>query len=1271
MRARSMPKKTGIASSRFSSATSRKKMKNVVNSVFSSQITGRSCHSAKKLPRDVYLRLEKSSNGMVALCRSLEESWQAQNLESCRSILKSISRNIKDTPNINHQPNRDYFLLCGGDMLLMEIILSSFGKHRRTAGQGVEFRERTSTEHGLSRFHGGRANIDEARMPSASSTSDGNRTLFFLWDQCLEILRELCMSSAFFSENFSVHREFLVCLFGLMEEKSTFNSAALLAEEMLGVREETLSLADVPNFAALVKNLSFNQLAYFCRVLAMVVFEPEDRAPEVSALQKGADPTERAEREADLAVADRNHEVLLDIPEILPRLVHLLEELNEVEEGGEEMETEWEFTDDELGNVEDEDAAVAALSEVTMGILGLGEGRRGERGGARQGAGSEEDEEMRESEDDESGDARAGMEVDGEIEIGDRQEGGRGGGEQLGGSDDSEHDTEGGEDGRATAVGEQRGAGGVGGVGGGGGFWQGLFRWADDGTGGRQTANRNPLWTGLGLFGSRNTQNQATNSTRDQRPVAPLPPQNAHIESAHAPNDSDLGGENGHRAQAAPTERPTTNVSIPNQNVRGDGNGARGRGEGDGIATGGENTARRGNRPNLLPGTRVMVFVGNPPQFLGEVVEEELGQMWNAGHFTMVRAADLDLPEGAALGNVAVAFMNRGDPSAWPLSPMHHVEVLFVLCALCGGKRKEAVQERLVELGLVRLLAKLFDLLDWSAPQPSVPEPHGIHGPGCACNPKSALKIQYLRLVHNFCDRDGPNLTIKHLLAGRLPSTSSAAATTPFHRGQAIRGILGSFSRHERGSLEQGSSQEGGAEGGGMKKEKSGLMVKIIEVLMKEPADSVYRFWLASCVEAFLRGSDPIDQEYVAVTGLMEHLVAEVLDGSSGFKCAASLQIDFDLLGELIKFNPRMFAHLNKILHGSKLTRFIEVLVSNLVDSNVFIRSIVLSLEYFHSGVPTPPYAGCCRSPPPPPSLSPLPSSIPPNPLTPPPSSIALAAVKVHGGTEELPEREEMNGESTSGTSQRDEGAGGRLSGRLPKAKGKEKVQEGAMVDSRPLAKEQREERRVEKVEFDDDACQLAIFMRVNDVQLLRDLMGVVRLGDINQDNICVLNTALIFFIFAHRKGNLISFLRDLRAADNNTSSSSISMNNETRSALLHSPASASSFPLSSPPPPSDSFDPFRKPRPDSTASVLKNFRALLDFWREYYMRKRGRDCASLQYSTNIPFSEWLGVVELLSSDSDSPTSLLYVEPDPDSISQQTSSSSCLALPLEPPPRRC
>lgn len=41
---------------------------------------------------------------------------------------------------------------------------------------------------------------------------------------------------------------------------------------------------------------------------------------------------------------------------------------------------------------------------------------------------------------------------------------------------------------------------------------------------------------------------------------------------------------------------------------------------------------------------------------------------------------------------------------------------------------------------------------------------------------------------------------------------------------------------------------------------------------------------------------------------------------------------------------------------------------------------------------------------------------------------------------------------------------------------------------------------------------------------------------------------------------------------------------------------------------------------------VMKNFRELLWFWQEYYLR-RGRDRLSLEFSSHIPFRYWQTVV--------------------------------------------
>ena len=68
----------------------------------------------------------------------------------------------------------------------------------------------------------------------------------------------------------------------------------------------------------------------------------------------------------------------------------------------------------------------------------------------------------------------------------------------------------------------------------------------------------------------------------------------------------------------------------------------------------------------------------------------------------------------------------------------------------------------LVTLALVPTLARMLRRLRWGKASERELPPHARpHGPGCQCNPESTPKVQYLRLVHNFCDRDGDNLANK------------------------------------------------------------------------------------------------------------------------------------------------------------------------------------------------------------------------------------------------------------------------------------------------------------------------------------------------------------------------------------------------------------------------------------------------------------------------------------------------------------------------------
>jgi Trpc4-associated protein len=242
---------------------------------------------------------------------------------------------------------------------------------------------------------------------------------------------------------------------------------------------------------------------------------------------------------------------------------------------------------------------------------------------------------------------------------------------------------------------------------------------------------------------------------------------------------------------------------------------------------------------------------------------------------------------------------------------------------------------------------------------------------------------------------------------------------------------------------------------------------------------------MASCIEAFLRGSEPIFQKFVAKSGMLEYLVDDIV--ADGPKVQGSLQTSFDLLGELVKFNREIFSSFNQLLTGEKLPKFLSNVITHLVDSNVFLRGMVLSMERF---------------------------------------------------TEE--------DRTKSGTP-----------GHTPYA-------------------------------FAE--CKIAQFLDQNWFRLVKDLMTVVSIDNINQENICCVNTTMVFCIYARRKGHLRSFIQDIRVEE-------------------------------------ESYRVGRMSVPP--IFVTANFQKLLWFWHEYYLL-RGKDCLSLEYTSQISFGEWTSTYEVL-----------------------------------------
>ena len=356
---------------------------------------------------------------------------------------------------------------------------------------------------------------------------------------------------------------------------------------------------------------------------------------------------------------------------------------------------------------------------------------------------------------------------------------------------------------------------------------------------------------------------------------------------------------------------------------------------------------------------------------------------------------------------------------------------------------------------------------------------------------------------------------------------------------------------------------------------RSGLLSNIISTLLEQAEDSPYRFWLSSCLESWLRGSSEDEQVYCAKSGLIDFLVDYVLGNK--LHCAGNLQTAFDLLGELCKGNIVTLQMVLQTMDEERFERLMSVVISNLVDSNVFIRALLLTTERI--------------------SLS---------------QRIAQGSILYRKQTTSSSSTGEYNGSNDNDEESDDESD--------EKKKGVYYFWYHELSDEQheiffkcPTTLSQREigwsyrpEESCRSIGIHltcnipkrpNSIARLSCFLIENQTSFLRGLLRVVDLHNINHENICCLNTALLLSIFAHRRGQLNSLIEKLQET------------------------------------------------PDFN-DILVNFRQLLWFWNEYYSH-RNKDRISLEFSSHLPFSEWWRVVQYLSSKNGLPSTVFWLPKSP------------------------
>ena len=326
----------------------------------------------------------------------------------------------------------------------------------------------------------------------------------------------------------------------------------------------------------------------------------------------------------------------------------------------------------------------------------------------------------------------------------------------------------------------------------------------------------------------------------------------------------------------------------------------------------------------------------------------------------------------------------------------YQIEMFFILSTLLGSKRKIDVQDKLSQLNIIELLSSYLEYMEWGNiysknQRPSFNEENiniqddtAYHGNGCNCDCDSALKIQYLRLIYSFCCRDSENLEnklklftekdikifleagymdlIKLILRDKYLFYKNNSKTKFNNEFLELIKILKLDDESEVRRLNKKyinieslifkicspSNIKNLIQIYNRNDKEMGLFNKLIFKYMQECYFSSARFWISSCIEVMLRGNNTFLQTYTIYSGLLFCLINDILYGKQDKN--QTLQISFDILGELVKFNRCSFLVLDYCFcDNTEFIEFTKKILSKdtLIDSNVFLRSIILSIYSF------------------------------------------------------------------------------------------------------------------------------------------------------------------------------------------------------------------------------------------------------------------------------------------------------------------------------------
>jgi hypothetical protein len=262
------------------------------------------------LNQQIRSKINENFSNISTLVNNLRTAMSRQDWNQISTATHTLITHLLDTNNqydslssfsnkVTHvkKEEREFFVLLGGMNLLFQFLCPPLS-------QATDARHMNPTQ--LQRYS-------------------------IFWNEVLVLLREICYSVPNLANQIFSDTQ-IVFLFTMLSHDSLFDCAINLLEEILAIRLESFSLSQIPNLYSLINSFTTRRLAHFCRVLALVLFEPEDRViMENSQILRSYELLLlRRDRMNKFSVVDieRNQCLIIEMPGLLKKLVSLLKFAN-------------------------------------------------------------------------------------------------------------------------------------------------------------------------------------------------------------------------------------------------------------------------------------------------------------------------------------------------------------------------------------------------------------------------------------------------------------------------------------------------------------------------------------------------------------------------------------------------------------------------------------------------------------------------------------------------------------------------------------------------------------------------------------------------------------------------------------------------------------------------------------------------------------------------------------------------------------------------------